>query len=309
MTWTALRWVWRLKAPLFVGMPPAGALNRCRPFVPARVLWGAVTAELARLDGDERSEFPDYGKFGREVAINCRFTYLYPAEKIGNDEILAWMPKYAAPEPDGQDRKDGTEIGLRWAPYPRRDGISLSDRDFRRRLLDSRPGTAIAPESDSASEGTLRETECINPWWRDPNCHGETKAMLLLGYVFLRNNSFRSQLNNINTLIVGGDTRYGLGKIRRVGWHGVSSDLSVFGKQVHLDREDPEIESDILWGHAREGGRHEIQEMQGVKELLGGWDQGKPWKGALTWAPGSFLKQPVAWSINNHGYWMHQHKR
>lgn len=306
MTWTALRWVWRLEAPLFVGMPPAGALNRCRRYLPARAMHGAVTSELARLNGNEKGKFPDYGKFGKEVGENCRFTYMYPAEKIGNDEFLVWLPKYAAPEPDEQDRKDETEIGLRWAPYPRRDRKSLSDRDFRRRLLDSRPGTAIAPESDSASEGTLRETECINPWWRDPDCHGETKAMLLLGYVFLRNNGFRRQLDNIDTLFAGGDTRYGLGKIRRVGWHEVSGDLSVFGKRVHLDREDPEIESDILWGHAREGGQPQIHGMQGVKELLGGWDQGKPWRGALTWVPGSFLKQPVAWSIDNYGYWMHQ---
>ncbi|MEP0765499.1 MAG: hypothetical protein HRF45_03020 [Fimbriimonadia bacterium] len=292
MTWTALRWVWRLEAPLFVGMPPAGVLNRCRPYVPARVLWGAVTAEISRSRNGE--SFPDYGKLGWETALNCRFTYLFPAEKRG-DKFLAWMPKFERMR------------GVQW--YCHGGEESLSDRDFRRRLLDSRPGTAIAPESDSASEGTLRETECINPWWRDSNCQGETNAMLLLGYVFLRNNGFRRQLDNIDTLFVGGDTRYGLGKICRVGWHEVSGDLSVFGKRVHLDREHPEIQSDILWGHALEGGQHQIQGIQGVKELLGGWDQGSPWRGALTWAPGSFLERSTAWSIDNYGYWMHQDKR
>jgi len=293
MTWTALRWVWRLEAPLFVGMPPAGVLNRCRLYLPARAMHGAVTSELARLNGNEKGKFPDYGKFGKEVGENCRFTYLYPAEKRG-EKFLVWLPKFERMR------------GVQW--YCHGGEESLSDRDFRRRLLDSRPGTAIAPESDSAAEGTLRETECINPWWRDPGCHGETKTMLLLGYVFLKNNGFRRQLDNIDTLFVGGDTRYGLGKIRRVGWNEVSGDLSVFGKRVHLDREDPEIQSDILWGHAREGGRHEIQGIQGVKELLGGWDQGTPWKGALTWVPGSFLERSTAWSIDNYGYWMHQDK-
>jgi hypothetical protein len=291
MTWTALRWVWRLEASLFVGMPPAGALNRCRPYVPARVLWGAVTAEISRSRNGE--SFPDYGKLGWEVALNCRFTYLFPAEKRG-DKFLAWMPTFEKMR------------GVQWYCHGGKE--SLSDRDFRRRLLDSRPGTAIAPESDSASEGTLRETECINPLWRDSNCQGEgeTNAMLLLGYVFLRNNGFRRQLDNIDTLFVGGDTRYGLGKICRVGWHEVSDDLSVFGKRVHLDREHPEIQSDIVWGHALEGGQPEIHGMQGAKELLGGWDQGSPWRGALTWAPGSFLERTVAWSIDNYGYWMHQ---
>jgi len=289
MTWTALRWVWRLEAPLFVGMPPAGALNRCRPYVPARVLWGAVTAEISRSRNSEN--FPDYGKLGWEVALNCRFTYLFPAEKRG-DKFLAWMPKFERMR------------GVRW--YCHGGEESLSNRDFRRRLLDSRPGTAIAPESDSALEGTLRETECISPWWRDANCRGKPNAMLLLGYVFLRNNGFRRQLDNIDTLFVGGDTRYGLGKICRIEWYDVSGDLSVFGKRVHLDGEHPEIQSDIVWGHVLEGDRPEIHGMQGAKELLGGRDHGSPWRGALTWAPGSFLERTVAWSIGNYGYWMMQ---
>ena len=293
MTWTALRWVWQLEAPLFVGMPPAGALNRCRPYVPARVLWGSVTAEISRSRNGE--SFPDYGKLGWEVALNCRFTYLFPAEKRG-DKFLAWMPRFEKMR------------GVQWYCHGGKE--SLSDRDFRRRLLDTRAGTAIAPESDSASEGTLRETECINPWWRDSNCQGEgeTNAMLLLGYVFLRNNGFRRQLDSIDTLFVGGDTRYGLGKICRVGWREVSGDLSVFGKRVHLDREHPEIESDVVWGHAVDDGPPPIQKMRGMNELLGGWDLGTPWEGKLTWVPGSFLEHTVAWSIDNYGYWMHQDK-
>jgi hypothetical protein len=293
MTWTALRWVWRLEAPLFVGMPPAGALNRCRLYLPARAMHGAVTSELARLNGDEKSKFPDYGKFGHEVAFNCRFTYLFPAEKRGG-KFLAWLPKF----------EKGSS--LQWCLLD--DAASLSDRDFRRRLLDTRAGTAVAPESDSAAEDSLRETECINPWWRDSNCQGETNAMLLLGYVFLRENGFRRQLDNIDTLFVGGDTRYGLGKICRVEWEEISGNVPVFGKQVYLDREHPEIQSEIVWGHALEGGQPEIHGIQGAKELLGGWDQDSPWQGKLTWVPGSTLEHPVVWMIDNYGYWVQKGK-
>jgi hypothetical protein len=286
MTWTALRWVWRLEAPLFIGMPPAGALNRCRPYVPARVLWGAVTAEISRSRNGEN--FPDYVKLGSEVALNCRFTYLFPAEKRG-DKLYVWLPKYE------------TKKGLVWYCNE----SELPDRDFRRRLLDSRPGTAIAPESDSASEGTLRETECINPWWRDSNCQEESSAVLLLGYVFLRNNDFWEQLNNIDTIFVGGDTRYGLGKICRIDWHGISDDLSVFGKGVHLDGENPEIQSDIVWGHALETNLGHSQSSQGSKELFGGWNRDKLWEKQLAWVPGStFEKQEIWWSIDENGYWI-----
>lgn len=289
MAWTALRWIWRLEAPLFIGMSPAGALNRCRPYVPARVLWGAVTAEASRLISAE--SFPDYGKLGEEIARNCRFTYLYPTEKSG-EEFLAWLPKYEKTKGLHWYRQDGRE--------------SLSDRDFRRRLLDSRPGTAITPETDSASEGTLRETECINPWWRaSSGWHEEPIPMLFLGYVFLKNNDFFRQLDNIDTLFVGGDTRYGLGKICRVERHDLSGGSSVFGQPVHLNKENPEIQSDIVFGHALEDGQTPIQGMRGMKELLSGWEHGSLWKGALTWAPGSSLEHSADWAIDNYGYWMH----
>ena len=292
MSWSLFRWVWRLEAPLFVGMPPAGALNRCRPYVPARALWGAVTAEIARRESGE--SFPDYEGVGDEVKRGCRFTYLFPAEKRGG-RFLAWLPKFERTQ------------GLQWRLQDSEK--SLSDRSFRRRLLDSRPGTAIAPESDSALEGSLRHTEYISPWWRDSNSQGETAAsVLLLGYVFWQDSDRHRQLQDIETLFIGGDTRYGLGKIRRIDMS--SNDAAVFGKPVRLDREHPEIESGIVLGHAPEGGGTE--EMRGAKELLGGWAQGRLWKGGKrAWAPGSSLyetngvERPMTafWSIDRDGYW------
>ncbi len=295
MTWSLFRWVWRLEAPLFVGMHPAGALNRCRLYVPARALWGAVTAETARLKSGEG--FPKYEGVGDEVKRNCRFTYLFPAEKR-DGRFLAWLPKFEK------------EKGLRW--HLQGCGESRSDRDFRRRLLDTRPGTAIMPESDFALEGSLRHTECIGPWWRDSNSQGETAApVLLLGYVFWQDSNFHRQLQDIETLFIGGDTRYGLGKIRRIDT--LSDDTAVFGKPVRPDREHPEIGSDIVLGHAPEGGGDEG--MQGAKELLGGWDQRSPWKGGkLAWAPGSCDtshtdEKPVYWSIDREGYWARRDDR
>ena len=295
MSWSLFRWVWRLEAPLFIGMSPAGALNRCRPYVPARALWGAVTAEIARLKSGE--SFPNYEGVGGEVKRSCRFTYLFPAEKR-DGRFLAWLPKFEK------------EKGLRWCLQDC--GKSWSDRDFRRRLLDSRPGTAIVPESDSALEGSLRHTECISPWWRDSNSQGETAApVLLLGYVFWQDSDRHRQLQDIETLFIGGDTRYGLGKIRRIDMS--SSDDNVFGKPVRPDREHPEIGSDIVLGHAPEDGGTE--EMRGAKELLGGWDRNSPWKGGKrAWAPGSCDtnhtdEKPVYWSIDREGYWARRDDR
>jgi hypothetical protein len=263
---------------------------------------GAVTAELARMKGDEKAQFPDYGKFGKEVGENCRFTYLYPAEKC-EDNFLPWLPEFKVQKDlNVKDRNKSQKSGLRWY---RIDGkADESDRNFRRRLLDSRHGTAIAPESDSASEGTLRETECINTCWRYSDCQKEAKILFLFGYIFLRNNGFRRQLDTIGTLFVGGDTRYGLGKIQRVEWQEVSVDMSVFGKQVNLDKEHPQIESNIVWGHAPENGSIDIDGMKGSKEYLVGWEpDGLSQKGALAWAPGSSMDKMIPWSIDQYGFW------
>lgn len=315
MTWTLHRWVWRLEAPLFIGMPPAGTLNRCHLYLNARAIHGAVSAELTRLNGNPNSKSSDYGKFGKEVGVNCRFTYLYPAEEDGS-EFLVWLPKYEKAK------------GLVWLPvYTKKRGNLVKDkekldRDFRRHLLDSRPGTAIAPETDSASEGTLRETECISPWWRGlSDNRDKISSVYLLGYIFLKNNFLNGnsekknngeadnkkiRLRDIKTLFVGGDTRYGLGKICRVEWDDLSGDLSIFGSLVNLDKDEPEIKSEIVWGHALEDGSSN-QDMQGMKEIYGGWEIDKPYKDGLAWAPGSCQDKTMSWwSINAYGYWVSQ---
>lgn len=289
MTWSLHKWVWRLEAPLFIGMPPAGTLNRCRLYVPARAFHGAVTAQIARSrNGDS---FPDYGKLGWEIGLNCRFTYLYPAEKRGENYVV-WLPEYL------KDR------GLFWRSPNSREDQDQSDRAFRHRLLDSRPGTAISPETDSASEATLRETECINPYWRDlGGCMAKPNPVFLLGYVFLKNNGFRRQLENIDPVFVGGDTRYGLGKTRLEQWDDLPADLSVFGKPVRLDNADPEIRSDSVLGHATVTDEFLINGIRGMKELMRGWDYGTLRKACLKWAPGSYFAGSPSWIVDTYGYW------
>ena len=77
MGWQLYRWVWELRSPLHIGMPPAGHANRCRLYIPAHVLWGALTAELARvLKGNS---FPEYFYFevGEALRKKLRLTYLF----------------------------------------------------------------------------------------------------------------------------------------------------------------------------------------------------------------------------------------
>lgn len=286
MSWRLFRWTWRLDGPMFVGTSPAGALNRCRPYVPARAIWGAVTAELARLEADHDQQ---YRQVGEELRRHARFSYLYPAELVGKD-WLAWLPEY----------REGD--GLRWVREGT--GAAVPDRRFRRGLLWTRPATAIDPDNDAALDGALRETECVQPHWRrEDDSPGSPVGMV--GYVFLQNNAaLDRRLHELKTLFVGGDTRYGLGRIQRVAFE---TARELFGAVVELDHEQPHVLTHRTLAHAitNDGVR-----MCGELEALGGWDRTGQQRGLRVsgpiWTPGSRLLEGDGtrrFRIDEHGLW------
>ncbi len=297
MNWTLYQWVWQLESPLFIGMPPASALNRCRLYVPARAIWGAMTAEISRSQSNEN--MPDYKKFGEQVKQHYRFTYLYPAEYI-NGKYLPWLPHY---------EQNNRNSGLFWHLQhdKKNEHLQKGDRAFRQKLLHTRAGTSIDPNMDSAAEGTLRETECMNPWWRnDSESDNTLRPVYLLGYVFM--NDSAPEVDHIHTLFLGGDTRYGLGKICRVDWRELSNNQNVFGKPVDLNDQNPVIQSETIWGHAPVNNSSSQNDLRGTQEHIGGWDiaKGSSYAGALAWTPGSCLeesKEQKRWDIDESGFW------
>ena len=286
MTWALHRWIWRLDGPLYVGAPPAGSLNRARLYVPARALWGSLTAELSRLESADDAS-PKYDAVGAEIREQMRFTYLYPAEQNGND-WHAWLPEYRS------------SLGLVWVPEAGAyHSEVLADRRFRCRLLSTRPGTAIDPSSDAADEGALRETECIQTCWRaSDGSSGSPVAMV--GFVFVQDEAIRRRLETIETLFVGGDTRYGLGRLDRVAFEPAEQ---LFGMQVDQGSETPHVRSFRVLAHA------EGSSLKGEMESLVGWDYQRPGKvqeisGPL-WRPGSVTLSGdlVTWALRSDGAW------
>lgn len=296
MSWSLYRWTWQLESPLYIGATPAGSINRCRLYVPARVLWGALTAELARQKAG--MQFPEYGVVGNEIQNRLRFTYLYPAEKSAG-KWYAWLPRY----------KCERGLGLVWE---REDDFQkhFADQAFRMRLLHTRPATAIDPSSDTAEEGSLRETECMNTFWREADGRASSPVGLV-GYVFVQDAASASSaelklpedLQSLRTLFVGGDTRYGLGKLARAGELDAVSD--VFGQRVELSGDKPMIRADRILGHAIVD---EAKEAYGQRELLVWWDDGKihvPTSKPL-WQPGSYTEQEQLWAIDGTELWRQQ---
>jgi len=286
VSWTLFRWTWRLESPLFVGAPPAGSLNRCRLYVPSRALWGALTAELARR---RENGFPSYEMEGTTLHKNARFSYLFPAECDGK-HWRAWLPRY--------EKRDG----LVWRREDRSDGKhDLTNRDMRLLLLDARPGTAIDPDSDSAEEGSLRETECVLSQWRS-----NESPVAFVGYVFLHHDFLKHDLPELRDIFLGGDTRYGLGRMRRLEMTEASE---VFGAGVSLNQDAPVVQSGHLLAHARPADH--VPKIVGSQELLAGWDRTKQisfqsLSETPLWTPGSRIredKRAVEWRICEDGTW------
>jgi hypothetical protein len=113
---------------MHIGTGKVGNLQRTRPYVAGRNLWGALTERLAR---DTNSQ--DYVGVGNQVHAGLTFTYFYPTTA-----------------------EDGTVDPWPWEDEAR----------FRYLFLSSETATAINPSARSAEEGSLHEVECILPHTR-----------------------------------------------------------------------------------------------------------------------------------------------
>lgn len=129
MSWTAYRVVFRLLTPLHVGAGQLGNVQRARPYLTGKSLWGVLTARLTR---DYSELGGDYVAIGRRVNDELAFSYFYPT--IG--EIVDLWP---------------------WDDPER----------FAWRYLDSYASTALDYSRNAAEEGSLHETEFIAPITRD----------------------------------------------------------------------------------------------------------------------------------------------
>lgn len=309
MSWSLYRWTWVLESPLHIGMSPAGSLNRCRLYIPAKAIRGALTAQLSRANNTARTDqpmspdmrnFPAYREIARKLIQQACSTYLYPAEEDDHG-WHAWLPHY---------RKD---LGLTWRrEEDANENDVLSDRQMRMRLLTTIPGTAIDPATDVAADATRRELECINTHWRAKDgSAGSPTAMV--GYVFVnRDSNLIDELaEKIRSVFVGGDTRYGLGRLSRTSFQ---EQQTLFGYKVQLEDKLPIVHSKIVYAHTLAA----RDVLIGNRELMGGWNLARR-KGLLLhknkplWAPGSTVEETNGtdhkgrvhhkWRIQRYGIW------
>jgi hypothetical protein len=199
---------------MHIGRGKVGNLQRTRPYVAGRNLWGALTARLTR-DGHPQGK-PDpqtYQDIGRKVHEELAFSYFYPTTD-----------------------QDGAVD-----PWPWDDG-------FRWRFLSTYASTALDYGTASAEEASLHEVECIVPHARkvqEQNPDGEPSEdkvappVYLIGYVLQRQPATLRWRSALKRLQIGGERGYGWGRVEPMGDPQPSSDA--FSYDLDLSKGRPLI--------------------------------------------------------------------
>lgn len=220
MSWHVHQVILRLRSPMHIGWNKVGNLQRTRPYVTGRVLWGALTMRLTRDEFDGRgaaNDSRDYRRIGEQVHQTLAFTYFYPALRSSGAFQVVW-------------------------PWE-------GEVTFRRRFLSSYQGTALSYPHQSAAEGMLHEVEFLAP-----NTLDTGEPVFLMGYIFEREGGALDWKSSFKRLQVGGERGYGWGDVELVSV-ATPSDEQLFGGVLRFegDRETPVValsEGEYLLAHA-----------------------------------------------------------
>ncbi len=158
--WKMYEIVLRLQSPLHAGHAKWGNLLITAPCVPARALWGALTAFLTR-EMHTRPTGTDYQETGVHVQKSLAFTYFFPCLK-SDQAYTCYFP---------------------WES-------EKNEVPFRARFIGSYVSTALQGEQKAAEEASLHEIEFLSPFTRD----GTGKPVCLMGYIFSKADSSKDKV-------------------------------------------------------------------------------------------------------------------
>lgn len=293
MTWYLYQWTFQLKSPLHIGFHKVMHFFRTRPYVPAKLLWGALTAKLTPILGT-----CDYQRVGNFIKKAMHFSYLYPYV-----DGKLYLPKY-------------TENGFMFG--------SLAFNKFEKKFISSMASTAIEAESLTAEEGMFHEIEFISPFTIDNGESVFMKGLLWIrefsengirlykrdDNIHIKNDTSEVRLKEdvLNRLQMGGEQKYGFGLLELEEL--IKSDnLTEFcgrwedGNELKLKLNS----NDPIWSHVLHGGGVNIK--GNIEPLIGrDWDTDKGAGKKLTyhglcWTPGSILITDTTFRIIDFGLW------
>jgi len=208
MAWQCYEVIFRLRTPVHIGWSKAGNVQRTRPYVTGRVVWGALTMRLTRDQASRQGTAAParaYREMGEQVHQHLAYSYFYAAT----------MPRDCATTMS----RDKYEIAWPWENPAR----------FRYRFLGSYGSTALSYPQQSAATGTLHEVEFIAPHTID-TC----EPVFLVGYVFASDSCELPWQAACQRLQVGGERGYGWGDLALISCRPADADARLFG-QISFD--------------------------------------------------------------------------
>jgi len=189
--------------PLHIGKFNYGVLSETRIFIPGWTMWGAMVNKYGKYKGGKDEDFGEYKKIFETI------TCFYPSFDQKGEEIL--FPQYN----DGE-----FFLGC------------YSEEKFRLEFTDVYVSTAVNPCTCTAKDESLHEIEIVLP---KSNNNDSSKQIYWGGLLGIEKN-----VNDIDDLVnewleitVGGDSRYGFGRLELIGKQKVQAkDLEEWGMDL-----------------------------------------------------------------------------
>jgi len=218
MGWKAYRLVYQAKSPIHIGWHTLGYIKLTRYYITGKNIWGAMTANIVRtLYGHE-----DYQDVGKLLKNDILVSYFYPAI----DFQYPLLPKFQ-------------NDGLYYGTYP----VS----DFERLFIQSYGQTAVLPESNTAEDQSLHESDFISHYIEGEDTQ-KHQNVYFVGYIFIHNKAnYKGQIltwenikRAITEIFVGGDRKYGWGRLlleTEKTKAGEVTDCKIFGNQLETKDE------------------------------------------------------------------------
>jgi len=200
MAWQCYEVIFRLRTPLHIGWGNVGNVQRTRPYITGRVVWGALTMRLTRDQASRRGATAAaraYREMGEQVHQHLVYSYFYAATMTDDKYKIAWP----------------------WENPGR----------FRYRFLSSYGSTALSYPQQSAATGMLHEVEFLVPHTIDTG-----EPVFFVGYIFASDSCTLPWQAACQRLQVGGERGYGWGDLALMSCQLVDADTRLFG-QIGFD--------------------------------------------------------------------------
>lgn len=209
MSWNVYRLVYQAMSPIHIGWHTLGYIKLTRHYIPGKNIWGAMTANLTRTYGSKGID--GYKEFGDLLKTKILTSYFYPA--LDPDKPL--LPHF-------------TKQGLCYGIHAAEDCTAKNDNyiagEFERLFIGSFGQTAILPQSNTAEDESLHESEYISPCINEKE---NRKPVFFVGYICIKKNIALKDgrkvglttgdvclMPAIQELFVGGDLKYGWGHLK-----------------------------------------------------------------------------------------------